>query len=197
MIHTQKTINDYDVKYFMASKEMYIKSSKRLGLPENFIYKKKLSTDETGIWINDSLKQIIIAFRGDINYIHDVFLKTFLKCKSLSDSWRFKTTFNHVREIKKTHPNYTLSYTGFNLGGDIALELLWKYIKDKCVIFDVENKSKHRYKGLNVSWYVCNKSLLETVENDSYKKMIFIELDNSKNKENHSQQLTLLNMYRT
>jgi hypothetical protein len=105
------------------SKEAYEK--KRQDFNE-WMVEKYHNNAEHGVWINNKLKEIKVAFRGTSN-LTDVKTDAYLALGKLKNTDRYKKEDNLIQQLKRMYPNYKITLTGHSLGKEIANTLSSKY----------------------------------------------------------------------
>jgi hypothetical protein len=105
------------------SKEAYEK--KRQDFNE-WMVEKYHNNAEHGVWINNKLKEIKVAFRGTDN-LKDLGTDAYLALGKLKNTDRYKKEDNLIQQLKRMYPNYKITLTGHSLSASIASELSKKY----------------------------------------------------------------------
>jgi hypothetical protein len=199
MITSQNNIYPEDKKLLLIAKEMY-KSDKNENIYD-YNYNKNISTDELGVWINSEKKEYIIGFRGNTSSFRDIKTNIYLKSKGqIKNTTRFIDNMKQTQEVKSyfREEKYNCIFTGFNLGGFIAMEMLWTYNQDNCVAFNAGFGANNRYGGLNIRYYSGEGDIATLDELKCLKECIIINKpsnNNNKNNKNKNNKIKTLNVF--
>ena len=116
-----KSVDDKDVLSLKISNASYKKPNKRTDI-DGYSPVQDLSSAEAVVYKNDEKKQIIIGFRGSVNF-KDFKTDIRLAVGGITKTERYESSVNLVKKVIEMFPNYTIGFTGHSLGGTLAIEM--------------------------------------------------------------------------
>ena len=172
-----KTLDKEDRIYYDMSKQSYRKPNKRKDIG-GYDYNDELSDNENAVYINDSDKKIIVAFRGSVN-IKDFKTDVSLAMGGIRKTDRYDSTKNLVATIKEIYPNYKISFSGHSLGGTLAVEMADLSPNHKSVVFNSAHTPlrKGSVKDKDITYYSTSGDLVSALGLNAYKNVKVIDSD--------------------
>lgn len=132
-------INSDDNIYALLSQEAYEPKNNREKTVNTYNYDLDSSTERVAVYVSNSKKKIIIAFRGTVpSDKTDLLADTFITANQLEKSDSYQRSYQVVQGVIKKYPGYTIELTGHSKGGSFALGISKKLpLQDsKVVVFN-------------------------------------------------------------
>lgn len=165
-------VRNQDANYLRATENSYRKPDKRRNFG-GYKLNEDLSNPEVAVYVNDSEKKVIVAFRGSVNF-KDLMTDLKLAVGGIKSTERYADTVNLVRKIRDMYEGYKIEYTGHSLGGTLAIEMNLLNPTSKSVVFNaghtpLRNKATDRN---DITYYTTKGDLVSNLGVDSYKNVI-------------------------
>lgn len=167
----QKNVNESHLIYSQLSNIVYYDHQKRC-IVKNNQYLLELSDEESGVFKNDLLKQIIISFRGT-TIIKDLITDWSILRGTFTNSKRYKKSETLLKKIMDLYSDYKIILTGHSLGGTLAINLCSNFNLE-AIVFNSGHKIGSNFTNYNITYYTKQGDTNSMLGANSYKNVIVI-----------------------